>query len=133
MRVPTTIPGGPVASMPQDQVDTEFSHIVWTNFSGQVSGYIDAGRHASKGEWSKAARSAELPLLQQAASEGGKRYGRAGKHGRYGRVARTLKPAGRLAARVFGAPVGVTATALDYGPGLGKRYYRWAQRRSRWW
>ncbi|WP_460792997.1 polymorphic toxin-type HINT domain-containing protein, partial [Nocardioides maradonensis] len=30
----TTIERGPVATMPSDQVDAEFSHLMWTNFSG---------------------------------------------------------------------------------------------------
>lgn len=41
MRVPTTTFGGPVATIAQDQIDAEFSHIVWTNFSGQVKWIID--------------------------------------------------------------------------------------------
>jgi hypothetical protein len=36
MRVSTTTAGGPVDALPQDLVDIEFSHIVWTNFSGQA-------------------------------------------------------------------------------------------------
>lgn len=34
MRVTTTIEGGPVATMPSDRVNAEFSHLRWTNFSG---------------------------------------------------------------------------------------------------
>lgn len=34
MRVTTTTLGGPVATMPSVQVDVEFSHLIWTNFSG---------------------------------------------------------------------------------------------------
>lgn len=34
MRVTTTIERGPVATMPSDQVNAEFSHLMWTNFSG---------------------------------------------------------------------------------------------------
>lgn len=37
MRVPTTTAAGPVATFTQDQIDTEFSRIVWTNFSGQLT------------------------------------------------------------------------------------------------
>ena len=37
MRVATTTAGGPVDALPQDLVDLEFSHIVWTNFSGRVN------------------------------------------------------------------------------------------------
>ena len=37
MRVPTTTATGPVASFTQDEIDTEFSHIIWTNFSGQLT------------------------------------------------------------------------------------------------
>lgn len=33
MRVTTTIERGPVATMPSDQVNVEFSHLIWTNFS----------------------------------------------------------------------------------------------------
>ena len=38
MRVPATTATGPVADLTQDQIDAEFSHIIRTNFSGQVSG-----------------------------------------------------------------------------------------------
>ena len=34
MRVATTTERGPVATMPSDQVNAEFSHLMWTNFSG---------------------------------------------------------------------------------------------------
>src|SRR6188472_1835852 len=37
MRVPTTTAAGPIDALPQDLVDLEFSQIVWTNLSGQVS------------------------------------------------------------------------------------------------
>lgn len=37
MRVPTTTAGGPVATHTRAQIDAEFSHILWTNFSGQVT------------------------------------------------------------------------------------------------
>lgn len=37
MRVTTTMLGGPVVTMPSDQVDAEFSHLIWTNFSGPDS------------------------------------------------------------------------------------------------
>lgn len=36
MRVPATTASGPVATMTPDQIDTEFSHIIRTNFSGQL-------------------------------------------------------------------------------------------------
>jgi hypothetical protein len=38
MRVTTTTERGPVATMPSDQVDAEFSHLMWTNFSGPDRG-----------------------------------------------------------------------------------------------
>ena len=34
MRVTTTTAGGPVATMSSDQVNAEFSHLMWSNFSG---------------------------------------------------------------------------------------------------
>lgn len=34
MRVTTTTERGPVATMPSEQVNAEFSHLMWTNFSG---------------------------------------------------------------------------------------------------
>lgn len=37
MRVPATTAAGPVDALPQDLVDREFSQIMWTNFSGQVT------------------------------------------------------------------------------------------------
>lgn len=37
MRVPATTATGPVADLTQDQIDAEFSHIIRTNFSGQVN------------------------------------------------------------------------------------------------
>lgn len=37
MRVTTTIERGPVATMPSDQVNVEFSHLIWTNLSGPDS------------------------------------------------------------------------------------------------
>jgi hypothetical protein len=37
MRVLTTTAAGPVGALPQDLVDREFSQIMWTNFSGQVT------------------------------------------------------------------------------------------------
>lgn len=41
MAVTTTTERGPVATMPSDQVDAEFSHLMWTNFSGLDSGAIN--------------------------------------------------------------------------------------------
>ena len=38
MRVATTTERGPVATMPSDQVNAEFSHLMWTNFSGPDKG-----------------------------------------------------------------------------------------------
>lgn len=43
MRVTTTIEGGPVATMPSDQVNAEFSHQRWTNFSGLDTALIVGG------------------------------------------------------------------------------------------
>ncbi|GAB3769423.1 hypothetical protein GCM10027600_24250 [Nocardioides ginsengisegetis] len=37
MRVPSTTAAGPVDALSQDLVDLEFSQIIWTNFSGQVT------------------------------------------------------------------------------------------------
>ena len=37
MRVATTTEAGPVATLTQDQINTEFSHIIRTNFSGQLT------------------------------------------------------------------------------------------------
>lgn len=48
MRVTTTIERGPVATMPCDQVDAEFSHLIWTNFSGPDSGLTRVGRALQK-------------------------------------------------------------------------------------
>ncbi|WP_460793010.1 hypothetical protein, partial [Nocardioides maradonensis] len=39
----TTIERGPVATMPSDQVDAEFSHLMWTNFSGPDKQYDRCG------------------------------------------------------------------------------------------
>lgn len=36
--MPATTAAGPVDALPQDLIDREFSHIIWTNFSGQVTG-----------------------------------------------------------------------------------------------
>lgn len=44
MRVTTTtVLGGPVATMPSDQVDAEFSRLIGASYSGPDSDVIDFG------------------------------------------------------------------------------------------
>ena len=43
MRVTTTTARGPVATMSSNQVNAEFSHLMWTNFSGLDTADQDHG------------------------------------------------------------------------------------------
>lgn len=76
--------------------------------------YIDATGAASRGQWRVAGREAIYGSGSSAAGYGGKRA-YSGRH----RVKRTRwgavrRGGSRLAGRVFGWPIGVTATVVDY-------------------
>lgn len=62
MRVTTTIERGPAATMPSDQVNVEFSHLIWTNFSGPDSDIATLLQPFRRGAADRTARSSGLGL-----------------------------------------------------------------------
>src|SRR3546814_20031298 len=70
MRVPTTTECGPVATMNPDQIQTEFSHIMWTNFSGLDKIEIFSV-HSLRGEEGQARRHASCQVHEAAICGGG--------------------------------------------------------------
>src|SRR3546814_7831565 len=71
MRGPTTTECGPVATMNPDQIQTEFSHIMWTNFSGLDKIEIFSV-HSLRGEEGQARRHASCQVHEEAICGGGR-------------------------------------------------------------